>query len=106
LVEIDGEGCRMRDLGEYLRAYRAYISANVGWWKALIVILTWLSGIFAPLGISTFVFDLPNWIAFTWMVGWSSLGYVFAPYGMWRYHRAQVGGEAPVEKKTLACQSN
>jgi hypothetical protein len=25
----------MRDLGEYLRAYSAYVSANLGWGKAL-----------------------------------------------------------------------
>ena len=80
----------MRDLGEYLRAYRAYVSANLGWGKALIVLLVWLAGIFAPLGAKTFVIELPNWLAITWMVGWSLLGYIFAPYGMWRHHRAQL----------------
>jgi hypothetical protein len=28
---------QMRDLGEYLRAYVAYVSANLGWGKALTV---------------------------------------------------------------------
>ncbi len=88
----------MRDLGEYLRAYRAYISANVGWGKALVVIFIWLAGIFAPLGVKTFIFELPNWLAFGWMVCWSSLGYVFAPYGIWRYHRAQIAGASQADE--------
>jgi hypothetical protein len=29
----------MRDFGEYLRAYRAYVSTNLGWRKALMVAL-------------------------------------------------------------------
>jgi len=82
----------MRDLGEYFRAYQAYVSASVGWVKALMVMLIWLSGIFVPLGVKTFIFELPNWLAIAWMVGWSSLGYIFAPYGMWKYHRAQIAG--------------
>jgi hypothetical protein len=82
---------KIGDLGEYLRAYRAYVSASVGWGKALFVIVIWLSGIFAPLGAKTFIFELPNWLAIVWMVGWSFLGYIFAPYGMWKYHRAQIG---------------
>jgi hypothetical protein len=90
---------KMHDLREYLRAYRAYVSTSVGWGKALVVILIWLSGIFAPLGVKTFIYELPNWLAFGWMVGWSSLGYVFAPYGMWRYHRAQIAGEDRPDRK-------
>jgi hypothetical protein len=82
----------MRDLGEYLRAYRDYVSAGTGWVKALIVGFMWLAGVFAPFGIKTLIFDLPNWLALTWMATWSLLGYVFAPYGMWRYHRAQTAG--------------
>lgn len=80
----------MRDLGEYLQAYRTYVLASVGWWKALAVILVWLSGIFAPLGVRAFIFHMPDWLAFTWMAGWSTLGYVFAPYGMWSYQRGQI----------------
>jgi hypothetical protein len=39
----------MRDLGEYLRAYVAYVSANLGWGKALRFVLAWLAGMFVPL---------------------------------------------------------
>ena len=42
---------QMRDLREYLRAYRAYVSASTGWGKALVVALMWLSAIFAPYGM-------------------------------------------------------
>ncbi len=77
----------MRDLREYLRAYRAYVSAGVGWGKALTLILVWLLGIFAPLGLKMFAFKLPLWLAVVWMATWSVVGYIFAPYGMWRYHR-------------------
>ena len=45
----------MRDFGEYLRAYRAYVSANLGWGKALMGALTWLAGMFAPLWAKTLV---------------------------------------------------
>ena len=79
----------MRDFGEYLRAYRAYVSANLGWGKALMVALVWLAGMFAPLGLRAIV-QLPNWIAITWMISCALLGYVFAPYGMWKHHRAQI----------------
>lgn len=80
----------MRDLREYLRAYRAYVSASTGWGKALVVALMWLSAIFAPIGVRTFISELPNWLAIAWMVGWSLLSYIFAPYGMWRYQRTQA----------------
>jgi hypothetical protein len=79
----------MRDLGEYLRVYWAYIRINLGWRKALIVTLLWLTGMFAPLGAKMLV-QLPNWIVVTWMIGWALLGYVFAPYGMWKHHRAEI----------------
>jgi hypothetical protein len=78
----------MRDLGEYLRAYWTYVSTNLGWGKALRFALVWLAGMFAPLGAKMFV-EFPMWVAITWMVGWSLIGYVFAPYGMWKHHRAQ-----------------
>jgi len=70
----------MRDFGEYLRAYRAYVLANLGWGKALSVALVWLAGMFAPLVAKT-LFELPNWVAMTWMIVWALLGYIFAPYG-------------------------
>jgi hypothetical protein len=83
----------VRGVGEYLRAYRAYVSTKVGWGKALTVALVWLAGMFAPLAAKTFV-AFPNWLAITWMVGWSLLGYIFAPYGMWKHHRAQNASSA------------
>src|SRR5262249_18259450 len=43
----------MRDFVEYLRAYRAYVSANLGWGKALRFVLVWLAGMFAPLASKT-----------------------------------------------------
>jgi sterol desaturase/sphingolipid hydroxylase (fatty acid hydroxylase superfamily) len=79
----------MRDFGEYLRAYRAYVSANLGWRKALMGALVWLAGMFAPLWAKAFV-QLPTWVAMTWMICWALLGYVFAPYGMWKHHRTQI----------------
>jgi hypothetical protein len=41
----------MRDFVEYLRAYRAYVSANLGWGKALRFAPVWLAGMFAPARI-------------------------------------------------------
>jgi hypothetical protein len=79
----------MRDFVEYLRAYRAYVSANLGWSKALTVALAWLAAMFAPLAAKMLV-ELPNWVAITWMIGWALLGYIFAPYGMWKHHRTQT----------------
>jgi hypothetical protein len=67
----------MRDFGEYLRAYGAYISANLGWGKALRFALVWLAGMFAPLAARTLL-ELPNWVAITWMIAWAFLGYIFA----------------------------
>ena len=88
----------MRDLGEYLRAYRAYVSTRLGWGKALMFALVWLAGIFAPLGARTFI-QVPMWLAIIWMTGWSLLGYVFAPYGMWRHHRAQIASSIQPDGK-------
>jgi hypothetical protein len=73
----------MRDLGEYLRAYRAYVSTHLGWSKALMLALVWLAGMFAPLAAKTLV-ELPNSVAISWMIGWAFLSYIFAPYGMWK----------------------
>jgi hypothetical protein len=88
----------MRDLGEYLRAYRAYVSANLGWGKALSVVLVWLAGMFAPLVAKTLL-ELPNWAAMTWMIVWAVLGYIFAPYGMWKHHRAQIASSSQTNPK-------
>jgi hypothetical protein len=79
----------MQDFGEYLRAYVAYVSANLGWGKALRFALVWLAGMFAPLAARTLT-ELPNWLAMTWMIGWALVGHIFAPYGMWRHNRAQT----------------
>ena len=45
----------MQDVREYLRAYWAYVSTSLGWKKSLTVALVWVVGMFAPLGIKTFV---------------------------------------------------
>jgi len=83
----------VQNFREYLRAYRTYVSANLGWRKALLMTFGGVAGIFAPLIISTYFFELPRWLAFGWMAGWSVFGYVFAPYGMWKHHRAQTQNE-------------
>jgi hypothetical protein len=57
----------MQDFVEYLQAYRAYISANLGWGKVLRFALVWLAGMFAPLAAKT-VLELPNWVATVWMI--------------------------------------
>jgi hypothetical protein len=88
----------MRDFGEYLRAYRAYVLANLGWSKALSIALVWLAGMFAPLVAKTLL-ELPNWVAMTWMIVWAVLGYIFAPYGMWKHHRAQIADVNQPDRK-------
>ena len=88
----------MRDIGEYLRAYRAYVAANLGWGKCLISAVLWIAAMFAPLAARTFV-QLPTWLSITWMVAWALLGYVFAPYGMWKHHRAQVASSSQSDGK-------
>ena len=88
----------MRDVGEYLRAYRAYVAAKLGWRKAFTAALGWLAGMFAPLIARTFV-EFPTWLAVTWMIGWSLLGYIFAPYGMWKHSRAQTASSSEPERK-------
>jgi hypothetical protein len=78
----------MRDFGEYLRAYWAHVLTS-GWLKALGLLLAWVAGMFVPVGVRTFV-QLPDWFAITWMICWAILGYVLAPYGMWKQQRAQI----------------
>jgi hypothetical protein len=82
----------MRDVGEYLQAYRTYVFANLGWRKALMSAVLWLAGMFAPIWAKPFV-QLPTWAMIVWMVAWALLSYVFAPYGMWKHHRAQPPGK-------------
>ena len=88
----------MRDFGEYLRAYRAYVSTHLGWGKALMLALVWLARMFAPLAAKTLV-ELPNSVAISWMIGWALLGYIFAPYGMWKHHRAQTANVSQPDQK-------
>jgi hypothetical protein len=76
----------MQDFREYLRAYWAYVRAHLGWRKGVTVAVVWLAGFSAPLITRTFV-ALPDWLAIAWMISWSSLGYIFAPYGMWKAQR-------------------
>ena len=86
----------MRDLHEYLRAYWAYVSTGLGLIRALAIVLVWLAGMFAPMGIRTVV-EFPNWIGLTWMLGYSLLSIVFAPYGMWKQQRAQMLKPKPTD---------
>jgi hypothetical protein len=79
----------VQDLVEYLRAYRAYVSANLGWGTALRLAAVWLVGMCAPLAVKALV-PLPTWGASIWMIVWAFLGYVFAPYGLWKHQRAPV----------------
>ena len=88
----------MRDFGEYLRAYRAYVLANLGWGKALGVALVWLSGMFAPLLLKALL-EFPNWVAMTWMIGWAFLSYIFAPYGMWKHQRTRIADLSQSDRK-------
>ena len=79
----------MRDIGEYLRAYWTYVSTGLGWGKGLKFVVLLLAGMFAPFGARTLV-QLPDWLAITWMGSWALLSNIFAPYGMWKQHRAQI----------------
>jgi hypothetical protein len=80
----------MRDFGEYLRAYRTYVSASLGWGKAMRAALLWLAGLLIPFIAKTLeLVTLPTWVAIAWMAAWALLGYVIAPYGMWKHQRAQ-----------------
>ena len=92
----------MENLSEYLRAYWTYVSTSLGWGKALSVALVWLAGMFAPLVAKTLL-ELPNWMAMTWMIAWmliwALLSYVFAPYGMWKHHRAQTANVSQPDQK-------
>jgi hypothetical protein len=79
----------MHDFGEYLRAYWVYVSTSLGLGKALAVDLMWVAGLFVPLGAKT-ILQLPSWLMLGWMAGWALLSNIFAPFGMWKHHRAQI----------------
>jgi hypothetical protein len=90
----------MKDFGEYLRAYWAYISSGLGWLKALLGGVVWLAGMFAPLGAKALMLvNLPTWLVFPWMLAWAILGYVIAPYGLWKHDRAQIANVSQSERK-------
>jgi hypothetical protein len=38
-------------------------------------------------------------MAMTWMIVWAVLGYIFAPYGMWKHHRAQTANVSQPDQK-------
>lgn len=78
----------MQDLRDYLRAYLAYIR-GCGFTRVLGFALLWTAGMFAPAGARSFV-QFPDWLAFSWMLGWAIGGYILAPYGMWKQQRAAV----------------
>jgi len=79
----------MQDLREYLRAYWSYVSTVLGWRKGIFVTVVWLAAMFIPLAARTLI-ELPTWLAIGWMVGCALVGYVFAPYGMWKHHRVEI----------------
>jgi hypothetical protein len=89
----------MRDVGEYLRAYWGYVASR-GWGKALGIAVLWLAGIFVPLGARRFgQLPVADWMVITWMAGWGLCGYVFAPYGMWKRHRAEIASLSETDRK-------
>jgi hypothetical protein len=90
----------MRDFGEYLRVYWAYLSTGLGWVKALLGGIVWLAGMFAPLGAKALILVyVPTWLVFPWMLTWAILGYVIAPYGLWKHDRAQIASVSQSERK-------
>ena len=88
----------VREFREYLRAYRAYVSANLGWGRAVMAASLWLAAMFAPLGLRVIV-ELPTWIAIAWMGGCALLSYVVAPFGMWRHQRTQIKSSSRPDEK-------
>jgi len=76
------------DLRDYLREYWTHVSQSLGR-KALVAFVIWLVGMFAPLGVRAIV-ALPEWVAVTWMISWAALGYLFAPYGIWKAQRKKI----------------
>jgi hypothetical protein len=88
----------VQDLVEYLRAYRDYISANLGWVAVARLVAIWLVGMCIPLALKA-LSTLPNWAASVWMIVWALLGYVFAPYGLWKHQRARNFNRAPQHRQ-------
>lgn len=89
----------MREFGEYLRAYRAYVSTSLGWGRALLGAIVWAAGMFAPLAAKAIdLVQMPSWFMIAWMLVWALVSYVFAPYGMWKHNRAQSAGVSQLER--------
>lgn len=77
----------LSDLRNYLREYWRHASQSFGR-KALMASL-WIVGMFLPLGLKTIV-SFPQWAAVTWMISWAALGYLFAPYGLWKTQQKKI----------------
>jgi hypothetical protein len=77
----------MQDFCEYLRAYWAYLSTNIGWGNAL---PTWNGPRWnvVPPGAKTLV-RFPDWLAIMWMAGWAMISCVLTPFGMWKHYWEQ-----------------
>lgn len=84
----------MRDFGEYLRAYWAYVLANLGWGKALSIALVAGRDV-----CTTRRKDVARAAELGGMIVWAVLGYIFAPYGMWKHHRAQLADVSQPDRK-------
>ena len=54
---------------------------------------------FAPALDGKYVSAVANWVAITWMIAWALLGYIFAPYGMWKHHRTQIASSGTPDRK-------
>ena len=89
----------MREFREYLRAYWTHMRIR-GPIKAVGFVLLWVAGMFIPAGLRTLV-QLPDWLAYSWMISWAVGGYVVAPYGMWKQQRAEAAkSNAPEGKRS------
>jgi hypothetical protein len=79
----------LSDLQNYLQEYWKHVSQSFGWGKALVTSVLWFVGMFAPLSMRTIV-TVPEWAAVAWMASWAALGYLFAPYSMWKAQRRKI----------------
>ena len=46
-----------------------------------------------------FSLTMEGTVAVTWIIVWAFLGYIFAQYGMWKHHRAQIGSTGQPKRK-------
>ena len=77
----------LSDLRDYLREYWGHASQSFGR-KAFMACL-WFARDVCPLGLKTIV-DVPQWAAVTWMISWAAVGYLFAPFGLWKTQRKKI----------------